>query len=281
MRISANGLVVFACGCNAVFGLGSTRAVDAAYYDAHIDAPFTCPPPAMPPQFSPAFQQDFVQNCTSYTTSATTGKALASCLPGPTIDEGDRDQPMIPAAGLQDSNFFYTYPRLGPDGDTAVMHVYDKQQITNSFAEFRRDANGWTKQQDISPGFLITASTSTTRATPRHLLALSQTGAVHELIEQGGVWVDHATHDFSELGVTGTDFDFNWTPDGLRLVFTGTLVGDSTTRLLYAERDTIDQPFSPAVSMPGIDFTPPGFLTEDCGRVYFSSLGSVFYAPRD
>jgi hypothetical protein len=65
----------------------------------------------------------------------------------------------------------------------------------------------------------------------------------------------------------------NLSPDGLSAIFQ-TLAGARYTR-----RQSLSDPFTIAVDIPGI---PAGaqspFITSNCGRLYFSALGSIWYA---
>src|SRR5207302_4451118 len=119
------------------------------------------------------------------------------------------------------------------------------------------------------------------RTTPRRMLALAA-GMMHELVEDsGGAWSDVAVYTYAELGATTFGYELYMTPDGLRFIDSGTVPGGTSEQVLYADRPSLDVPFSHVVPVQDVDFLPGAFLTEDCGRLYFSSFGSVFYVPRD
>jgi hypothetical protein len=74
--------------------------------------------------------------------------------------------------------------------------------------------------------------------------------------------------------------DVSLSPDGLRLVASGITIGPGSgvAAIVYAARASVNDPFSGAAPLegtPSAGQTP--FMTEDCGRLYFSGLGSVFY----
>ncbi|MDB4958240.1 MAG: hypothetical protein JWO36_5809 [Myxococcales bacterium] len=112
------------------------------------------------------------------------------------------------------------------------------------------------------------------------VLAWTNTG-LHEIVADGaGGWTD-IPHAFSELGVTSANtFGSELSPDGLRLVLVAAPAGGGT-RMLYADRPSPGAPFSKVQPIEDLQYLANGFMTEDCGRVYFTTLSSVFYVPRD
>ena len=64
--------------------------------------------------------------------------------------------------------------------------------------------------------------------------------------------------------------------DGLRIVFYARAL-DQAFYVMYSDRPTIDDRFRPADQITGVPNVADPFLTEDCARIYFSGLGSVFY----
>ena len=74
---SADGMralacLLFVCGCNQVFGLRETVAIDAQQFDAPLDAPYACPAIGLQPAFGKILHQSIPKNCVSYTTSRST-----------------------------------------------------------------------------------------------------------------------------------------------------------------------------------------------------------------
>ena len=124
----------------------------------------------------------------------------------------------------------------------------------------------------------------------------AQLGAVLIEIESSGSgWVEKRRTPVEMLGVSSVD-EPHLSADGLRLVFVsyggGVVVGgggqeadpptmDPTSPdqpVYYADRASRDEPFGmarPLMTVPGFVQWP--YLTEDCGRIYFSALNTVFY----
>lgn len=275
MRINASALVVIA-GCNAVFGIRDTVAVDAQYFDGPPDAPFACPPLGTPPRFSRAFRQVVFQPCNEFTASTTAGRALAKCFePASEIEEGQIGGQLAQAPGFERGpHTTYDYPRLGPDGDLAIASVIDSLANTTTFSTFARSGDTWTRGGDLPSTSQIYATTAPTRGANPHVLALEVDGA-HELVYKG-TWTDVATYSRAELGVTQLDSELAMTADGLRLVGRGILASMPQGSLLYADRPSLSDRFGLAVAMPGVEDLPNGFMTADCGELYFSALGTVF-----
>lgn len=268
MRRSASLLLLV--GCNQVYGLDATRASDAAYFDAPFDAPYACPPIGTPPRFSRSFEQVVAQNCNNYTVSIA-GRAFARCAldDDQRIAEGPIGARLAIAPGI-DGNVANEVPRIGPDGRRAVI----RQDQT--YYLFERGDAGWERKApiEIPPPARIGAVSPPTRV-GRILLVTS--GEVRELADDGnGTFTHLRTQTFGELGLSGVTENVNLTADGLRLVFNGIL--GNGTQLLYTDRPNLDTGFARPVAMPEVDFLSNGFMTEDCARLYFSGLNSVFAA---
>jgi hypothetical protein len=86
----------------------------------------------------------------------------------------------------------------------------------------------------------------------------------------------------AELGVQTLGSAPNLSPDNLRIVFAGVLVGQTTAQVYYADRATATGRFGVArlIGHAPLGVTDP-FMTGDCGRLYFSTAGAVFYAQQD
>jgi hypothetical protein len=255
--------------CNQVFGLEPTQSVDARYFDA---PPSVCPALGSPPAFDDDLRQVLLQNCTDYTVSAN-GHALARC--SNVIEEGPVDGALAPALGLDPPpNTTYLNPRLGPDGASAVIRVFDKTSTSTRvyFATFTRsEAGTWSKTSELT---LTNPFSSSSVSRDGHIL-VTATGGIHELATSNGTWTDLGVH--SELGVTVLSDGVALSADGLRMMFVGQLVSNTPFALLYADRPTLDAPFSQAVLMPAVEYFPNAFLTADCARLYTWALGTVFY----
>lgn len=267
-RLSLLALLV---GCNEVYGLAKTEPIDAAFFDA---PPPTCPATGTPPTFGQDFHQVVLQPCTDFT-FASNGRALARCEG--VISEGTLGEGLVPAAGLeQTTDLIYDHPRLHPDGELAVMRVTDRTMSRTFFGVFARTEAGWVKREELGVAYTMLGSSALTR--DGHIVVVAAGGGLRELARDGnGVWSEVLVHSFTELGVTSLGDQVNLSSDGLRLLVVGTPAGANQIMLLYADRASETDPFSAVVPLPSLDYLPNGFLTEDCARLYFSALGTVFY----
>jgi len=107
--------------------------------------------------------------------------------------------------------------------------------------------------------------------------------ALHELVlPANGTGIDLLVMGAPRLTRFGGLSAPNLSPDGLRLVFSATVMvsQSSVTGVMYASRDSVTTPFTYGEMVflqgPPAEAETP-FLTEDCSRVYFSGLESVFY----
>lgn len=275
MRLASSLVIAVVTGCNQLYGLEAAHGIDAAYFDAPIDAPFRCPAFGQPLRFSTRFQQTVLQDCVRYTVSLRADRALALCN-GSQVSEGTVDGVLTPALGLPSTGIVNV--QLGPDGDLAVVTTADPGRIHRLA---HRTAQGWALEPTtIDTGRSFTALSTPTRGPSIRVIALANDG-LHELVlDPGQPWRDVATHTFSSLHViTISNGDMNLSADGLRLVFAAASVDG--TGLLLSDRPSIDAPFSPSRLLDPVEFLGGGFVTEDCERLYFSSLGSVWVAPRE
>lgn len=277
MRLVSSVLVVLVASCNQLYGLDATQRIDAAYFDAPIDAPFRCPAFGQPLRFSTKFQQAVLQDCTHYSVSLRANRALAVC-DASQITEGTVDGTLTPAIGLPIGTVKNPDVQLGPDGDLAVIA---SGAPVRTFQLAHRTESGWVLEPTtIDTGQPFLAISTPTRGPSIRVLALAADG-LHELVlDPGQAWRDVGTHTRQSLRIINiTNGYLNLSADGLRLVFAAASLDG--TGLLLSDRASIGAPFSPARLLAPVDFLGSGFVTEDCERLYFSSLGSVWFAPRE
>jgi len=95
----------------------------------------------------------------------------------------------------------------------------------------------------------------------------------------GGTWHLTTSHPLSELGLT-LAIAISMTSDGLRaLVLGGT--GDGTVHMQYTDRAALDAPFRTATQVEGLFAqADDATLNDNCSRVYFTGLGSIFYVQQ-
>jgi hypothetical protein len=269
---AASSLVLLLVGCNEVYGLDSTIRRDAAFFDAGIDAPHQCPPIGTPPRFSQRFRQVVTQSCRDFVV-ARTGRTLAFCRIDSlfTIGEGMLGQPMTPARGFDLPGTDYFFPRLSPDGETAILRMTIPAG-TYELGVFARGATAWELRSRFTvPDMRVTSAITTNR----HLIVATSTH-LQELVDDGAGFRDLQVHTFAALGLDALQDQIQLTADGLRLLVYGRRAGATTFQLLYADRANDTAPFSPFVPMPDLDFLFDGFMTEDCAHMYFSGLSQIF-----
>ncbi len=264
------------CSCNQIFGLQKTNP---AYYDA----PFTCPMPGGTPSFASLVHQAVAQKCLGYTISTARGVGMAACYDStlrPRPSEGPIDGMLATVTGLDDTIAAPTYMRLSPEGDEAIGAYIDAGTCT--FRTYQRQSDGsWLRGPDLGTSTNNLEYSTPTRRPNRHMLETG-TGdkALHELVETApGTWSEIASYSESELGMLGPSYP-ELSPDGLRLVLSGTSSSGMTLVVFYSDRPTIADRFRTTVPLAGVPPASDPFLTEDCARVYFSSLGTIAYVQQ-
>ena len=277
MRCRSSCLVLLA-GCNRIFGVSLVVERDAAFYDTHVDAPFTCPPIGTAPTFDHGhLVQVLAQTCGLYSQSEDGTRALALCDEG-RISEGAADGSLLaPAPGLEGaSNISYRSPRLGPDGMTAtvVRLTADPSGMNPTTSEallVTRDADTWRTLETIARPAMIALSVSQpTRGPGAHVLVALANNELHEFVDTGTGWDDRYTFmlpSYSRLSSIALS------PDGLRAWFDA---GD----VYYADRPTMNDPFTDLGPVPGTSGFGKAFIASDCGWIYFSALQRIWRAPR-
>lgn len=279
-------LVLAVAGCNSVFGVHQTEqapVADAQFFDAPSDAPYACPQIGTAPVFKKYYHQALDQSCSGYTTSPRTNLATAMCVAPSVVREGAIDGPMTVstfASPPSTSGAVYR-AKLGPDGDVLLVRRFDTIKNAFTISLYERTAETWTYRYDALVPTVDGSlpSTPTRGASARRFLlyfAVNQ-GEFHEIVETSpGVWSDLLTHTTTELGVDAV-FDVNLSPDGLRIVFGG---GTSvSTAIFYADRARVGDPFGHTTPFD-LPAAYGAFMTEDCGRMYFEGLGTIFYVSQ-
>jgi hypothetical protein len=273
------GLLLCLAGCNQVFGLSETVAIDAQQFDAPPDAAFRCPPAGTPPMFATILHQAVTKNCISYTTSLGANRAAAFCLDIEAISDGAIDE--VPERSIFTPPNAFDMPRLTPEGDE--MWVRRRASNAATFAVYRYGGDHqWTWVRDLSiPSSsrddLITTPSRSVGGVRRFLrLAFSEL-RLYEYTDDGATATLIRSYDASALAVTFISFP-NLDADGQRLVFVGAELGSTKARTFYADRASLDVAFSPATVLVTAPVTSDPFLTEDCARLYTNGLGSIFYA---
>jgi hypothetical protein len=168
---------------------------------------------------------------------------------------------------------------LAPEGDSAVIVVYDQSAFTIRLGELAFDADGsvrWLGYATTSAP--VGATSAPTQRPGRHLVTYIN-GGLSELVEDApGSWSElgapYVLPGFSGLGRPYLSYD------GLRLVYAAT-APDGSGRLVQglfsASRVTIDDRFGTPTSLAGSPFVTDPFLGSDCGLLYFSGVGEILF----
>ncbi len=294
------GILALACGCNQVFGVQHTELVDSP---PAVDAalPPVCPAIGTVPTFANELYQLQARYCSSYATSSDTDQAVALC--NNVVAAGTRDSELVPVAMTPPSS--PSYVRLAPEGDRMLAGIYQTVAPYGVVLhELSLDAAGATDRGVVfadKGGAYIVASTPT-RGPVRAVVfsvydAQLAASVLIEIEDPGSGWTEKRRTPAETLGVSSVD-EPHLSADGLRLVFVsyGGFVGgdggpapepptDPTMEpaspdqpVFYTDRASRDEPFGmakPLMTVPSFVQWP--HLTEDCGRIYFSALNTVFY----
>lgn len=272
MQHRSSLLVVVLAACNRLLGLPEVAQRDGAFYDAHIDAPFTCPDFGTLPRFAhDKVVQVSQQDCFDFSTSDDGMHALATCHSASGIDttsEGVPGMPLRPTPGLQAvADEGYLYPRLAPEGNLAT--IVHKTLTTAEAIVVRRDDAGWSTVATLMPGVRVTSASELSRGPNAHVI-VDVDGFLHELVDSGAGWEDRNTFQLS----TYLSF-LQLSADGLRIWW------NSSDAVQYADRPTLDATFVERGAIPGTELFNLGFITPDCGEIYFWALDRVWVAPRE
>jgi hypothetical protein len=277
------------CGCNQVFGLEQTIPVagDAQYFDAPADAPFACPPPGQTPQFSRLLHQ-IPQNCIEYSPSAAAGRAFAQCYePRQQLAEGPLDGPFTPvdAFALAGGSHF-DLAQLVPEGDEVIVRRWEDSSVVGRITVWHLDAAGTpTFDHDIQlpnnqtiDSFVKFGAPS--RGPLRRMIVQNGTGDPMEIeFDATGASTLVASYKPADLGLTNiAGIAPALTPDGLRSVLYA--ASSTASGMFYTDRASLAETFRAASHLEHVPGAPDPYLTGACERLYFSSLGSIFWVQQ-
>lgn len=269
-------------GCNSVYDLRETAPlppIDAQYFDAPPDAPFACPPTGETPQFSRVLNQ-VIQNCAELSTS-TTGRAVAYCRePVVQIAEGPTDEALVPIPELVEVPPLHVdLVRYAPEGDELWVRIWHQNTVVGRIAIYRREGTTVVHSHDVtSPSgtFDSFVRFGAPSAGPvRRVMIRNGSQAMQEIeVDSTGASTVIDTYEATDLGVATLGIPGNISPDGLRYVF------NAGTSTYYADRASISERFSPGRELVNVPINPAPFMTADCGRLYFTAVGYVFWVQR-
>jgi hypothetical protein len=272
MMKHATFMLALLAACNQVYGLEPTQLPN------HDAAPSECPPVGTAPRFGAEIQQAVAQPCTLYRFNTTGTLATAVCSTLGTV-VGTRDAPLTKAAGLPELISPYSDPRPAP----ARRRIYMRERITsptisNAIVAFDEDGAGsWslteklpipiTGAENISTVFLGSGS-------ERVIVTDANLKTMTEYAAADGTWSPVGDpHAFLPRFLGGT---FSVTTDGLRAVY----ASNDGKELLYVDRTDVESWFGEPRPLAGAPFVYDAHLADDCTRLYYSGLDSIFFSSQ-
>jgi hypothetical protein len=279
-------LLLVACGCDRIFDLRAAEPFDAAFFDAALAT--SCPPSGTVPVFSTTPHQVLFRPCNQYTTSdRADDTAVATCSDH--VEQGSIDSELAVAPDLAapDASTLQFTPTLSPEGDQ--VYVFRYVSTTNTVLRYRRLATDrWDGGTALAFSSSITGRpielSTPTRGPVRRTILHDGSGFWHELVDDGSATLALVdTFDpVSVLGVYNASAA-QLSPDGLRVVVYGTLPRSDGTvmqSVWYADRDSLGSRFRAAAALTDVPIVNDPFLSEDCERLYFSGIGSIWYVQQ-
>ena len=200
------------------------------------------------------------------------------------IYEGEIDAIMSPAQGfVAPTGFLIERARLAADGDVAIAKIYDVN-FNYKHATYVRTNEGvwqWANEPNIPTSYAT--SISPVSRGPAHRVFVRDQDLVRyeEWAQQDATWQLVASYSLADLGVDYLG-ETRLAPDALRMLFWGRVDVSSPYRVLYVDRPDLTSRFSKAVALTTVPpmVTDPS-ITDDCGRLYFGALDSVFYVQQE
>jgi hypothetical protein len=258
-------------GCNQLFDIDPTMLETGAPLNPE------CPSDGVSvPQFRPDVHEIISRECFAYSVSESSGRAFGSCIGdnGVVFEEGPIDGALSPMQITpRPIDAYMAKAWLAPNGTELVVHQYvmaTGQPTHHSLSVYTRNATSWTWSYDISQAddFITSGVPS---ATPERRIFEGTLYTYRELAERNGVWVDLGGGKWSDLFSSGVGDNMNLSPDGLRMTFT------INFDVMYMDRPSLDAPFRAPVKLDSVGQARDAFMTEDCGKIYFTGLSSVFF----
>ncbi len=274
-------MLVLVCGCNQILGLSKTNPAGPAFYDAPLDAPFACPMIGSDlPTFTGVLVQQILQDCAQYSPSDMSGRAVATCSnPDGSTYVGEGAIGEMLSFALQPATLL-PQPRLSSDGNT--LYVRDGLGVGVAIIAYVRAGTAWSRDTTADLGAIpnVTAASTFMRGPDGdHVLLVAATDELLEYGHEGGSWHQTSAHSAAELGVAFVE-GITVTSDGRHALVLGGNSG-SIRDTMYTDRAGLDAPFRPATRIEGLfGNAQDATLTDDCARVYFTGLGSVFYVQQ-
>ena len=259
-----------------MFGLERTHQVfpDAYFPDGRDGNTVSICPTTSLPRFTgnPVI---VTSGCDSYTLDGAATRAVAECAGQ--VMTGTPDSSSL-APTMFEIPQSYDQPRLAPGGTLYVRHP----AATPTFYAFHYQSGSWMSSQTV----MFVGNVPDEIGVPsdgggldrRMILLLGGNFWEYEVVSEdpGAMSWNIVNGGFSPAGVGLSSFaDPMLSPDGLRVVFKGTVGGASDIYVLQRpDKDTLfSGTAQPLYTTAAAKSTP--FLRSDCGRLYFSQTGDV------
>lgn len=300
-------VLMLTCGCNQLFGVERTDLVDSPPpADAAIDAPPpSCPTDGTVPQFKNDLFNIPARYCFYYSVSEVTGEAAALCandnFTASTVGAGPIGESLVaqvldPPMAINPYNAF-VFTR---EGDRIAVTGWEETRAGYSTTEYRRSEAKWVFARTYVPAstmggyyVLSAASAGPDRRAILFRYEISTNAYVLEELTESTGWKATDSYTLAELGTESLS-EPSLSADGLRLVFvsyeykdgstTGVSGGEapqmsgSNNAVYFTARTSLSERFARAKKMATVpDGVGSPFMTEDCGRIYFSALNSVWF----
>lgn len=264
---------VLAAGCNQVYGLEETRH----RFDALVVG---CPPIGQMPRYSLVAFQAVAQECSDYHFNTDATLATARCGSTTDIFAGRRDEPLSLAVPAPGGNTIYLEPRPAPDS----RRIYARQVVTGApqtqaIVTFEETSGTWTQGETVPITITNAQRTSTVFRGPTGDRLIIMDAFMNDMIEyerDGATWVQRGPNRMRPQAFFGFR-PFSLTTDGLRAVY----LNDDATTLMYVDRPDLESWFGEARTLEGAPTVADAQLTDDCSRLYYDGLDSIFYSQQE
>jgi len=276
-------LLLLLCACNQIFDLHKTKL---RFPDGAAKADPMCTDGSLP-AFGVASRVVIANQCTSYSPAESIDLAMSSCG---YIFAGAIDSDTTSALQLPSSNGdYFSDGRLAPEGDRLIARRFNMLQQAQGYELFVSSNGVWTHDKTLpfSVSTVVDVGMPSRFDPGAHVMMRQTDGKLHERVDDGSnTWPERAAYDAGML--TGDTSAYvmmaSLTPDGRRMVFKANLLGgDGPTHIMYVERSSIDVAFSgpgQALDVPGQVGSNWPYLTENCGKLYYSDLSTIYVAEQ-
>jgi len=174
-----------------------------------------------------------------------------------------------------------------PEADRLLFSFWDYSVEITRISEYAVEADGkarMARSSDIpmpaGPAFSRPSHGPDRRLIYREFAVTGE--LLVELANSGAGWTEVNRYLLNDLKGESSSFELDeasLSADGLRFVVIAGYTGMvSTTAAFYSDRATLSDRFTPLRLIANAPYAIQApYLTEDCGRLYFSALGTVFY----